>query len=131
MFGTSLMVTSETRHFAPSVAAPSADIRSTTIVAGTPGAMSAAAGGGPGGACATEIVAMASERAPSTPPATRTLEMFLRMIRVLPFKFSVAPWYGNASAKPTARATAQAGEYASPSLHPSGGLAASVRILPF
>src|ERR1700722_11464532 len=76
IIGTSLIVTSETRHFAPSAAAPSADIRSTTYVGGSPGGMSAAAGGG---ACATEYVATVNETTPTRLAANRLARRFLRM----------------------------------------------------
>src|ERR1700686_2090073 len=76
MIGTSLIFTSETRHCAPSADAPSTDIRSTTSVGGSPGGMSAGAGGG---ACATESVATDHERAPNGLAAPGLPRMVLRM----------------------------------------------------
>src|SRR5579871_6550938 len=74
MFGTSLTVTSDTRHCAPSLAAPSAVIRSTTNEGGSPGARSAAAGGGGAGACAS--AATVSETAANNPAGTRAPKVF-------------------------------------------------------
>src|SRR5579862_5284449 len=77
IFGISLMVTSETRHCAPSMAAPSAVIRSTTSVGGSPGGMSAACGGD--GACATASVTTVNERMPKRPAGAKLRRKFLRM----------------------------------------------------
>src|ERR1700676_161913 len=85
MIGTSLIVTSDTRHCAPSAAAPSVDIRSTTSVGGSPGAMSADAGGG---ACASESVATVNESAPNRLAAARLPRMVLRISNP-PCRFSV------------------------------------------
>src|SRR3984957_12825622 len=84
--GTSLIVTSDTRHRAPSAAAPSADIRSTTSVGGSPGGMSAGAGCG---ACATESVAAVNERTPNRLAATRLPRIFLRIANAPPSIFGV------------------------------------------
>src|SRR5215469_10935255 len=95
--GTSLMVTSETRHCAPSTAAPSADIRLTARVGGSPGGMSAGAGGG---ACASESVAIVTERMPSRPAGMKLPRIFLR-IASTPCRFSRSPSYGKRRGKPS------------------------------